>query len=506
VSVKNAPEGSLLGSDSAVGIETFTGHDPRSGEPFDASYWIACDADVTRACELAAAAFAPHRPALPRDRGRLLSEIAAALDRDVERLVAVAGAETGLPEDRLRRETARTSGQLRLFAGLVAEDAFSRPVVDRAQGEGVGRRPELVYRRIPIGPVAVFAAGNFPLAFSVAGGDTASALAAGCPVVVKGHPAHPGTSLAVGRIVQRVVAECGLPSGLFSLLLGPANALGARLAADPRIRAIAFTGSRRGGLALSAIAQARREPIPVFAEMSSANPVVLFPGALRTRTTPLAEGFVASFTTHAGQLCTKPGLVFGIGGGAFDAFQRETLGRVAAEVATPMTSSPVLEAYRRRVDELVRHPAVEVLGVGHPGVEHCAADPILLRTTAEALRRDPTLGEEAFGPCSMLVTASDLDEVVDTLESLPGQLTVTLQLDAEDVDAARRVLPLAEQKAGRVLINDWPTGVTVSPAMVHGGPFPATTDARYTSVGSTAVDRFLRPVCYQNVPASLLPG
>ncbi|TFH87816.1 aldehyde dehydrogenase (NADP(+)), partial [Billgrantia azerbaijanica] len=356
-----------------------------------------------------------------------------------------------------------------------------------------------------LGPVAVFGASNFPLAFSVAGGDTAAALAAGCPVVVKGHSAHPGTSELVGRAVQAAVAQCGLPEGVFSLLFGSGHEIGQALVADPRIQAVGFTGSRRGGTALMATAQARPQPIPVYAEMSSINPVFLLPEALAARRQAIAEGFVASLTLGAGQFCTNPGLLIGLSGPSLDAFVKAAGEAVKASAAQTMLTPGIHAAYEDGVGALAAHPQVREVarGLAGDGPHECRA--ALFATRAADFLADEALQAEVFGASGLVVECADADEMQRVAEALEGQLTATLQLDDGDLPLARRLLPLLERKAGRVLANGWPTGVEVCHAMVHGGPYPATSDGRTTSVGSAAIQRFLRPVCYQALPAALLP-
>lgn len=358
---------------------------------------------------------------------------------------------------------------------------------------------------LPLGPVAVFGASNFPLAFSVAGGDTASALAAGCPVVVKGHPAHPGTGELVARAIVRAVYDCGMHSGTFAFLPGRANQLGAALVSDPRIKAVSFTGSRNGGLALADISARRDEPIPVFAEMSSINPVILLPDALARKTQELATGFISSLTLGSGQFCTCPGLVIAFKGDDLDRFaflSKEALEAVDQHI---MLTAGIEAAYVEGVAALDANPAaVRIAGVrknaraGNYGA--------LFRTSAACFLRDKSLGHEIFGSASLIVACDNLAEMVKVIDALEGQLTATIQLESEDHAMAARLLPLLQRKAGRVLANGWPTGVEVTRAMVHGGPFPATSDGRSTSVGTLAMARFLRPVCYQDIPDDLLPA
>ncbi|OBX34068.1 alpha-ketoglutaric semialdehyde dehydrogenase [Halomonas elongata] len=415
-------------------------------------------------------------------------------------------AESGLPQARIQGERGRTCGQLRLFASVVRAGEWLDVRIDPALPD---RQPmprvDLRQRHVALGPVAVFGASNFPLAFSVAGGDTASALAAGCPVVVKAHSAHPGTSELVGRAIQRAVQKCELPEGVFSLLYGSGREVGQGLVKDSRIKAVGFTGSRSGGTALMAAAQARPEPIPVYAEMSSINPVFLLPEALKSRAAALGEAFVGSLTMGAGQFCTNPGLVIAEKGEGLDAFVAAAGEAVKGAAAQTMLTPGIHEAYSKGVDSLVASDKAREVARGPvgEGANQCQAG--LFVASAKDFLADEALQAEVFGATSLVVECADQDEVKRVAEHLEGQLTATLQMDDADAETARGLLPILERRAGRVMANGWPTGVEVCHAMVHGGPYPATSDSRTTSVGSAAIHRFLRPVCYQNLPEALLP-
>jgi len=365
-------------------------------------------------------------------------------------------------------------------------------------------RSDLRMRRIALGPVAVFGASNFPLAFSVAGGDTASALAAGCPVVVKAHPAHPGTSELVGRAIQAAVAQCGLPEGVFSLIQADNDVAGA-LVADPHIQAVGFTGSRAGGQALLRIAQARPQPIPVYGELSAINPVFLLPDALAKRAAALGQQYVASLTMGAGQFCTNPGLLLAIDGPELNAFESAAATAMGDVAAQPMLTAGIHAAYARGVDKLAGEANVRCVARGQGSDQPNRGQAGFYITDAKSFQAQPTLHDEIFGATGLVVRCRDAEELRALAESLEGQLTATLHLDAGDTELARSLLPILERKAGRILANGWPTGVEVCQAMVHGGPWPATTDTRTTSVGTAAIERFLRPVCYQDLPAALLP-
>ncbi len=394
-----------------------------------------------------------------------------------------------------------------MFAAFVRKGDWLRATIDPALPDRAPLpRPDLRRRHIALGPVAVFGASNFPLAFSVAGGDTAAAFAAGCPVVVKGHPAHPGTGELVARAIRSAVQSCGLHEGVFSYLPGGGTALGGVLVADPRIKAVGFTGSRLGGQALMRIAAERSEPIPVYAEMSSINPVLLFPAALDVRAEALAGEFVQSLTMGAGQFCTNPGLVIALEGDGLDRFVASAAQALRASVPAQMLSPGIYANYERGVDALAGHDATHVVarGLMADGINRSRG--ALFRTDAAHFLADPALGHEVFGASSIIVTCADLEEMARVLTGLEGQLTATLHLEPGDESLARELLPILERKTGRILANGWPTGVEVTHAMVHGGPYPATSDGRSTSVGTLAIERFLRPVCYQGLPDGLLPA
>jgi alpha-ketoglutaric semialdehyde dehydrogenase len=485
----------------------FRALDPATGAELDPAYGEAGPAEVEQAAALAAEAFAVYRRTTSEQRAAFLESIAANIEALGSVLADRVSAETGLPSARVVGETARTVGQLRLFAAVVRDGGWrgvrrDTPLPDRTPLP----RPDLRQRAVPVGPVAVFGASNFPLAFSVAGGDTASALAAGCPVIVKAHPAHPGTSELVGRAVQQAVAEHGLPDGTFSVLQGTTYELGTALVADPRIQAVGFTGSRQGGLALVAAAQRRPEPIPVYAEMSSVNPVFLLPGALAERAEDIAAAYVTSVTGSAGQLCTQPGLVFTLESPETDRFLDATAAALTDVVATPMLTSRMAEAYASGTQQMAETPGVQTAATGTRadhltvfGVAH------LFVTDGDTFLSTPELAGEVFGPSSLVVRVRDRAQLREIVDALEGQLTASVHLTDADHELAAELLEELELVAGRVIVNGWPTGVEVGHAMVHGGPFPATSAPATTSVGTRAIERFLRPVVYQNVPGDLLP-
>ena len=496
----------LVGSEARQAAARFQGYDPATGDALTPDFSSAGAEDVADACALAHDAAPSYGTTDPETRATFLEAIASEIEAIGDDLIVLAMRESGLPRPRLEGERGRTTGQLRLFAQLVRQGDWLDATIDPALPDRAPLpRPDLRRMNVPVGPVAVFGASNFPLAFSVAGGDTASALAAGCPVVVKGHPSHPGTGELVARAIQRAVAASRLPAGTFSYLPGETNTLGAALVGDPRIKAVGFTGSRGGGLALVRIAAGRREPIPVYAEMSSINPVILFPAALEARGAALAEAYVQSLTMGAGQFCTNPGLVIGVNSPALDAFVSAAGEALARSLPATMLSPGIHANFEKGVSALASHAAVETVARGEPAQGVNQAGGALFQTSAENFLSDMALGEEVFGSSSIIIRCRDMAEVANVVAGLEGQLTATLQLDEADIADARALLPILADRVGRILANGWPTGVEVTHAMVHGGPYPATSDGRTTSVGTLAIHRFLRPVAFQNLPAALLP-
>lgn len=495
----------LIGQHSIPGTRTaIRAINPATDAALEPAYPGGSTEQVAQACALAWSAFDSYRETSLAARAEFLETIASEIEALGDELIERAVAETGLPHARIQGERGRTCQQLRTFARTVRAGEWLNVRVDGAQP---GRQPlpraDLRQRQVPLGPVAVFGASNFPLAFSVAGGDTASALAAGCPVIVKAHGAHPGTSELVARALARAVKQCGLPEGVFSLLYGSGREVGIALVSDPRIKAVGFTGSQSGGIALCQAAQARPEPIPVYAEMSAINPVYLFPGALKARGEALAQGFVASLTQGAGQFCTNPGLVIAVQGPELQQFVSLASDLLQRSPAQTMLTPGIFQAYEAGVGALAEHAHCLASGLQAQGPNQCQAQ--LFTTHAQDFLTNPHLQAEVFGAASLLVQCADNAQMRQVTEHLEGQLTATLHLDEGDVEQARALLPALERKAGRLLVNGWPTGVEVCDAMVHGGPFPATSDSRSTSVGTAAILRFLRPVCYQDFPDSLLP-
>lgn len=495
---------SLIAGESVPGTGGgFEVMNPATDERLDGTFLQVGLAEVALAAAKAEEAFDAFRTTAPETRAVLLETIATNLEARREGIVARATAETGLSAARITGELARTTGQLRLFAqelrlGEHHGVRIDHALPDRTPAPG----PDLRQRQIPLGPVAVFGASNFPLAFSVAGGDTASALAAGCPVIVKAHSSHAGTAEIAGQAITDAVIECGLPAGTFSMLFGPGASVGQALAANPAIKAVAFTGSQSAGVALMRTAAARPEPIPVYAEMSSINPVVWLPSAANTNIIGRAADFVASLTLGAGQFCTNPGLIFipAQATAALDAVVTE----LNAAGGQTMLSSSIRQSYETGLENVGGLGAI-MLAQGSRGTTQNAPAPVLFTTTADRFLSAPELQEEIFGAAALVVTYENADELRACLESLQGQLTATLHFENEDLETAGTLVPILERKAGRIIANSWPTGVEVNHAMVHGGPFPATSDSRATSVGTLAIARFQRPVSYQGFPETLLP-
>jgi NADP-dependent aldehyde dehydrogenase len=459
--------------------------------------------------KLADAAFAEYRHTTGEQRADFLERIADEIMALGEALIARARAETALPDARLIGERARTVNQLKMFAQIARDSSWVDSRIDTAIPD---RQPlpktDLRRMLVPLGVVVVFGASNFPFAFSVAGGDTASALATGNSVVVKAHERHPGTSEMVAAAVAKAAFACQMPAGVFSMLHGYGAVTGMALVRHPLASAVGFTGSRVAGRALFDAAAARPQPIPVFAEMSSLNPIFILPEAMRERPANIATGLQSSVTGGVGQFCTKPGLVFGVNDASFDGF-KQTLAKLLESVApATMLHAGISAAYHRGLSHIAEMDGVATLfrSGKQPDASQTQGESVLACVSAEDFRRQPGLAEEVFGPFSLLIAAKTMTELEEIARGLEGQLTVSLHGTAGDLEAASELLRILERKAGRLVINGFPTGVEVCPSMTHGGPYPATSDSRFTAVGSAALLRFVRPVSYQNFPASLLPG
>jgi 2,5-dioxopentanoate dehydrogenase len=499
---------SLIGFREGAG--TGTPHyatDPTTGQPLQPGFIPATGEEVELAVGLAAQAFDTYGHISGRDRGGFLRAAAAKIESIADDVIARARQESALPQGRLEAETARTCGQLRLFAQVAEEGSWVHARIDFADpGRKPAPKPDIRSLLRPLGPVVVFGASNFPLAFSVAGGDTASALAAGNTVIVKAHPAHPGTSELVGRALQESVRECGLPEGVFSLLFDSGLQIGTALVKHPLVKAGGFTGSRVAGRALMDLAASRPVPIPFYAEMSSTNPVFVLPGALRERAGSIAAGLHTSFTLGAGQFCTKPGMVFLPAGSDAESFIETLRQLVTGSAPFHLLTGTIHACYRSAIAQRKAEGTVKLMAEGSQASPDAgfAAGSVLFETDAASFLGS-SLDGEIFGPTTLLVRHSSRDQVLAIARSLEGHLTATIHGTEDDLRDFADLIAILETKVGRLIFNGFPTGVEVTHAMVHGGPYPSTSDGRSTSVGTQAIFRFSRLVCYQGFPDRALP-
>ena len=500
---------SFIGDQLSSGSgETFRAISPLDSTSLEPAFHTTGTKEVDAAMNQAESAFASYRETTGAQRAVFLERIADEIVALDDELLKRAALETGLPEARLIAERGRTVGQLKLFAHVVREGSWVDARMDTAIPDRQPvPKPDLRRMLIPIGPVIVFGSSNFPLAFSVAGGDTASALATGNPVVVKAHAGHPGTSELVATAVRRALVACNLPAGVFSMLHGSGKVIGMALVKQPFARAVGFPGARAAGRALFDAAAARPDPIPVFAEMASLNPVFILPEAMRERTTKLAEGLRTSMTAGVGQFCTKPGLVFGVHGDEFELFQKTLADLFMAVAPATMLHGGICEAYHKGLAHVSGVGGLTLLArsTDSPDPKKTQGEAVLARTDAVNFQKHPELAEEVFGPFAVLISATTISEMEEAARGLEGQLTATVHGTPNDLQRAGVLVRILERKAGRLIINGFPTGVEVCPSMNHGGPYPATTDVRFTSVGTAALERFVRPICYQDFPASQLP-
>ncbi|RXF72417.1 aldehyde dehydrogenase (NADP(+)) [Arcticibacter tournemirensis] len=488
--------------------ETFKAINPTSGGELEGEFFKAGDTAVSDALAAACRAFQVCREIPKRQWAAFLRAIASEIASLGSELTERAAAESGLPLGRLSGETGRTTSQLNMFADLVEEGSWVDAVIDTALPDRAPLpRPDIRKMLVPLGPVVVFGASNFPLAFSVAGGDTASAFAAGCPVIVKAHPAHPGTSALVGQAILTAAMTTGMPEGVFSLLYDNGYSIGEQLVRHPETRAVTFTGSFKGGMALVKIAHEREVPIPVFAEMGSINPVVFLPEAIKERSSDLATKYAASITLGAGQFCTNPGLLLVVKNPALDFFISELSEAIRQVQPAVMLTPGICSNYKKLSEEALAVPGVTLLArseMTELGV--CSSIPVLAKVSAADFIANAQLKEEVFGPYSLLVIAEGQEELEKVVDSLGGQLTITVMAEPSELSIYRSFIYKLGAKAGRLILNGVPTGVEVCPAMQHGGPFPSTNDSRFTSVGTSAIYRFVRPLSWQDWPDELLPS
>lgn len=482
------------------------GVNPVDNTMLDDKFFIASAADVNEALTKADLAFASFKQSGADARAAFLEKIADEMEALGDVLVKRASLETGLPEARIIGERGRTTGQLRMFAQHIREGSYVEASIDTAMPDRTPiPKPDLRKIMVPLGPVVVFGASNFPLAYSVAGGDTAAALATGCPVLVKAHPGHPGTSALVGGAIVKAAKETGMPDGVFSLLFDSGFAVGKALVGHPATKAVGFTGSLGGGRALFDIAAQRDSPIPVFAEMGSINPSILLPEALNVRANDIADTYAGSITLGVGQFCTNPGLIIGIAGDGLDSFISQLATAIDQAQPATMLHSGISTSYRQKSKDMADQLGVELIGKASIDAADGQGQPTLAKAPGAEFINNPKLHEEVFGPFSLIIECKDKAELAACCTKLSGQLTTTIIGENDEFAEYKDLLSELREKAGRIIFNGVPTGVEVCPSMVHGGPYPATTDSRFTAVGVNSIKRFLRPVSFQDAPEAILP-
>ena len=490
---------------SAEGKETFQSTNPALGIKLEYSFYKATSNEVNKAVEKAAAAFQLYRKKSGAEKALFLETIGSEIMALGDELIEICCTETALPKARIEGERMRTVNQLKLFAEMIKEGSWVDARIETALPDRMPLpKPDIRFMQIGLGPVVVFGASNFPLAFSVSGGDTASALAAGCPVIVKAHSAHPATSSLVGKAIQTAAKKTNMPDGVFSLLFGDGPKVGTLLVKHPEVKAVGFTGSYKGGKALFDVAVAREVPIPVYAEMGSTNPVFILPEAMQQRAEKIAQGFSGSVTLGVGQFCTNPGMLIYENNNEAKEFTRQLEEQFQKTSGGAMLADNIYHSYSEGVAHHLSVEGIEVLANGGNANGVNVAQPVLLKTNSKTFTSHPELAEEIFGPASVVIEARSKEEILAIAKNLSGHLTATVHGTDNDLINYKDLIDILEQKVGRVVINGFPTGVEVCHAMVHGGPFPATTDGRSTSVGTAAIQRFTRPVCYQGMPQQLL--
>ncbi len=497
----------LIGNEaSAKGTQSFQAVNPHTGELLAPMYVEATQEEVDQAVSAASEAFEIYRRTSPEKKAQFLEQIGEEIMALGDTLLERTMEETALPKARLQGERGRTVNQLRLFAKVVREGSWVQARIDTAiPDRSPIPKPDLRSMNIPLGPVGIFGASNFPYAFSVAGGDTASALAAGCTVVVKAHPAHPGTSEFMGKAIQQALKKSDLPAGVFSLVQGPSVDVGMAIVQHPLIKAIGFTGSFRGGKAIFDAAMKRPEPIPVYAEMGSTNPVFILPDALASKKQEIAQGLAKSVALGVGQFCTNPGLVVGLAGNALDDFTTAAASAISEVSGGTMLTKKISDAYQHGLKRLISYEDIEILASGNSINSHSPGQAHILKTNAEIINTQNEVSEEVFGPSTILISAENDWELEQLAQQLSGHLTATIHATEEDLSTYSELVQILTSKVGRLILNGYPTGVEVCDSMVHGGPFPATTDSRTTSVGTMAIHRFARPIAFQSFPEAWLP-
>ena len=495
---------SIIGFSRSTSDEPYTkAVNPATGETLEPQFTTASPDEVARAVELAEKAFPVYAALAAAKRAEFLRRIAELIEGAGDAIAERGTRESGLPEARMRGETARTTGQLKLFAALIEEGSWVDARIEIAQPDRAPLpKPDLRSMKRPLGPVVVFCASNFPLAFSVAGGDTASALAAGCPVLVTAHHSHPGVAEIVGNCVEQAARDTGMPEGVFSLMFGGGRNVGVAMVESPAVQAVGFTGSRAGGTALMRAAAARKQPIPVYAEMSAINPVVLLPDALNERGEAIAEGMLTSLTMGVGQFCTNPGIIF-MPDSAGSTF-KEKFARLVGDAACGVMLNPgISQAFHESTTAMAKFSGVKTLATAKDAGENCGS-PAVFSVSVETFLSNPELEAEMFGPATLIVEGS-IEKIEQAIAQMEGQLVGTVHGSEAEIKHYTALVKTLEGRCGRLVFNGYPTGVDVSHAMVHGGPYPATSDGRSTSVGTMAIDRFCRPVAWQGFPGSELP-
>lgn len=496
----------IIGEELAGNGKIFKAENPATAEMLEPVFYEATEEEVNHAIQKADVAFRLYSKKSGIEKAVFLEAIAEEIMGLGDSLITQGMKETGLPEPRLTGERGRTVSQLKLFADVLREGSWVNARIDKADADRKPLpQPDIRSMNKPLGPVGIFGASNFPFAFSVAGGDTVSALAAGCTVVVKAHPAHPGTCELVGLAIQRAVKKCGMPEGTFSMLHGPSVDVGLSIVRDPLIKAIGFTGSFKGGKALFDEANRRPVPIPVYAEMGSTNPVFILPGALKEKGETIAKDLAASVTQGVGQFCTNPGLVMLEQEFITDSFISSLKNTIQETASGVMLTSAIRDNFKKGVEKLEAHKNVSRVAIGKAEGQGHRGIPTVFQTSAATFLQDDHLEEEIFGPVTLLVKSGSRAELIHAAQKLSGHLTATVHGTEKDLLEYKDLIAILEQKVGRLIFNGFPTGVGVCHSMVHGGPFPATTDSRSTSVGTAAIFRFVRPVALQNFPSTLLP-
>lgn len=490
----------------STNTNSFKAINPATNSFLEGDFINSSKTDIDTAVTKATQAFQEYRKVTNEKKALFLEQIAIEIENLGDALLNRCHLETALPLGRLQGERGRTMGQLRLFASVVREGSWVDARIDTAQPERTPfPKSDIRHMTIPLGPVAVFGASNFPLAFSTAGGDTASALAAGCPVVYKGHPAHPGTTELITQAIKTAIEKTNMPKGTFSLIQGNTFEIGETLVKSEDIHAVGFTGSYQGGMAIYKYANSRPRPIPVFSEMGSTNPVFILPDALKERGVKIAEAYAGSINLGVGQFCTNPGIAILEKNAENDVFLNTLKHNITETTSGTMLTAGIQSAYKKGVSQLTNNTSVKNIASGNTLTNDNQVKPNVFKTSASNFLKDKTLSEENFGPSSLVIEATDKTELFKIANALEGHLTATVHATEKDLESYSGLFTILEQKVGRVLLNGFPTGVEVCHAMVHGGPFPSTTAPNSTSVGTNAIKRFVRPVCFQDYPDTLLP-